>query len=170
VGEVYAPGGLASLSFEGAAIPFTDLQAGYYSFNEAVGFASDAATLSMSLVAQYNQAQSSELQIDFYRDQTEPLSLLLSVRDQDDNTTEQEYILRLDAMVDVTLLLPSAGTKLVHGNTPIALQVAVEVSGSCTAESLAEPCPSISPGTAKRVSVTGSTAPCRVTHRPSWRR
>jgi bifunctional DNA-binding transcriptional regulator/antitoxin component of YhaV-PrlF toxin-antitoxin module len=205
VGEVYAPGGLASLSLDGTAIPFTDLQAGYYSFSEAVGFATDAATLSMTLVAQDNQAQQSELQIDYYRDQTlpglvldnalsiapaengvtqqpyrlrgtlsddnlagfdingtpvsltpgdlageyrfdvalqltagEPISLLLSARDQADNTTEQEYILRLDATLDVTLLLPGAGTELVHGNAPIALQVAVQVSGSGAAESLAE--------------------------------
>jgi hypothetical protein len=69
---------------------------------------------------------------------SEPLTVLLTARDQADNTTRQEYILRLDASVDVSLLLPAAGTELVHNDAPIALQVAVEVSGSGAAASLAE--------------------------------
>ncbi len=205
VGEVHAPGGLAALTLDGTAISFVDLQSGYYSFSEPIGFAVDAADLSMILQARDSLEQSGQLTIDFYRDQTqptlvlenalsaspvvngvtqqpyrlrgrvsddnlsgfsingtpvalspgeqagdywfdvalkltsgEPLSVLLSARDQADNRTELEYILRLDASLDVSMLLPVAGTELIHGDTPISLQVAIEVSGSGAADALAE--------------------------------
>ena len=205
VGEVFAPGGLTSLSLDGVAIPFTTLQGGYYSFSEAIGFAVGADSLSMLLLAEDEEGQTSQLQIDYLRDQTAPvlvldtplsaaptengvtqhpyrlrgslsddnlagfdingtpvsllpgdlsgeyrfdvalelspgtpMSLLLTARDQADNINQQEYILRLDASLSVSMLLPAAGTELVHSNAPIALQVAVEVSGTGAADAIAE--------------------------------
>ncbi|MCG7982337.1 MAG: hypothetical protein JAY90_06235 [Candidatus Thiodiazotropha lotti] len=70
----------------------------------------------------------------------ESLSLFLTAHDLAGNQSSLEYLLRLDATVSLSMLLPATGTELIQTGVPIPLQVAVEVSGvgAATTQATAE--------------------------------